>query len=684
MRPNSLRRYRSRSSSSSPRGPKSAWPPSVAMTVRRPPSMTTMASPSPVPAAMTARLPLRSAPGWSDTSSSSPSAQMPCAVASRSFSNRTRGAGIAAASRRSSTTQGRLGVTARPSTTGPAMPTHAAVMSPRGPAARKRSTMASSESNSRLGTVASRTSTGARPPGSNSASIVLVPPASPARITLLLCPRVDAHDRREELERLGLLPLERVAPDDRAEAAAVADGAHLVEDRLVLVGGAAREDHDAPAVEGGLDYVAHALGQRADRHLRRLVDLLGRRLLQLRRGQLHLDDVGAELRGDVRSVRGDVEGRLAVLAEPGAARVRPDDDGEPVGLRLDGHVADLLVHLQPVLRAGIDREADGHAAQAQRVLDRARDRLIRVLLLEQHVVVVGLENERHAARELTRAGLDEAERRRVGVAAGRDGQLEVVTRIVRVRVHGEAAGRAVLDALVHRQDHEPAGAGERARVQQARQVRQRAGIVAAVPGQDLSHSFAHDVRPPNGAARGRRSSAISIPRGPGRPAATSLAALLDGLGDEPRPARLVAGADAGALVAVKILVEEEKVAPVRIDLERPGGTVHGAPAVAAAQEQADEPARQLARDVPEVEQAVRPGRAFDLEVVAVEVVELLQRLDQQVVHREPHGAAPVRVAPEERRARFRGLVVHAMLHAVHRQRVRMLAMIARERADPVG
>src|SRR5438105_10512819 len=256
------------------------------MTVRRPPSMTTMASPSPVPAAMTARLPLRSAPGWSDTSSSSPSAQMPCAVASRSLSSRTRGAGIAAASRRSSTTQGRLGVTARPSTTGPAMPTHAAVMSPRGPAARKRSTMASSGSNSRLGTVASRT--GARPPGSNSASLGLVPPASPARITLLLCPRVDAHDRREGLERLGLLPLERVAPDDRAEAAAVADGAHLVEDRLVLVGGAAREDHDAPAVEGGLDHVAHALGERADGHLRRLVDFLGRRLLQVRRGQLHL------------------------------------------------------------------------------------------------------------------------------------------------------------------------------------------------------------------------------------------------------------------------------------------------------------------------------------------------------------------------------------------------------------
>ena len=36
---------------------------------------------------------------------------------------------------------------------------------------------------------------------------------------------------------------------------------------VVLVGGAAREDHDATAVEGGLHDVADPLGQRADRDL---------------------------------------------------------------------------------------------------------------------------------------------------------------------------------------------------------------------------------------------------------------------------------------------------------------------------------------------------------------------------------------------------------------------------------
>ena len=50
---------------------------------------------------------------------------------------------------------------------------------------------------------------------------------------------------------------------------------------------------------------------------------------------------------------------------------------------------------------------------------------------------------------------------------------------------------------------------------------------------------------------------------------------------------------------------------------------------------------------PERHAAARAGRALDLEVVAVVVVELLQRLDQQVVDREPDRAAPVGVAAEQ-------------------------------------
>src|SRR2546430_2667788 len=79
---------------------------------------------------------------------------------------------------------------------------------------------------------------------------------------------------------------------------------------------------------------AHAFGERPEGYPLVLVDLLRRGLFDVRRGQLHLDDVGAELGGDVGGVRRDVDRRLAFLGEPRAARVRPHHHGEPVRLRL--------------------------------------------------------------------------------------------------------------------------------------------------------------------------------------------------------------------------------------------------------------------------------------------------------------------------------------------------------------
>src|SRR6266851_1361202 len=106
---------------------------------------------------------------------------------------------------------------------------------------------------------------------------------------LLLLARVDLHHGVQEPQRVVARPLERVAPDDGAEAAAVADTAALVEDRLVVLpGGPAREDHDAAPVEGGLHHVAHPLAQRGHRHLGLLVGLLGLGLLDVLGGGLHL------------------------------------------------------------------------------------------------------------------------------------------------------------------------------------------------------------------------------------------------------------------------------------------------------------------------------------------------------------------------------------------------------------
>src|SRR4030095_8509999 len=120
----------------------------------------------------------------------------------------------------------------------------------------------------------------------------------------------------------------------------------------------------------------------------------------------------------------------------------------------------------------------------------------------------------------------------------------------------------------------------------------------------------------------------------------------------------MARADTSAVVAVEVFVEQDEIAPERIALEYLRAAVDGPPAVLIAQEDAREPPRALRGPPPQVERRRRARRERDLERVAVEVVELLQRLDQQVVDREPDGAAPVRVAPEEPARGLRRLGVH--------------------------
>src|SRR3989304_4097795 len=70
-------------------------------------------------------------------------------------------------------------------------------------------------------------------------------------------------------------------------------------------------------------------------------------------------------------------------------------------------------------RARVEGEADRHAAQAHGVADAAGERLRGIALLEQHVVAVELEDQRELPREIARPGPEEAERRRVPVAAPR-------------------------------------------------------------------------------------------------------------------------------------------------------------------------------------------------------------------------------------------------------------------------
>src|SRR5262252_7181000 len=68
-----------------------------------------------------------------------------------------------------------------------------------------------------------------------------------------------------------------------------------------------------------------------------------------------------------------------------------------------------------------------------------------------------------------------------------------------------------------------------------------------------------------------------------------------GARNDPGPASLVTGAEAGAIVAVEILVEEEIVAPMRIFLELPGSAVDRSIPVLVSEEDARKPSCNLLR-----------------------------------------------------------------------------------------
>ena len=102
------------------------------------------------------------------------------------------------------------------------------------------------------------------------------------------------------------------------------------------------------------------------------------------------------------------------------------------------------------------------------------------LLVASAVGVVALQDGRDLPGEGIGAGGDHAERRGIGVQSGLDGELVVVVRVIGRRVRREAARRAVLEALIDRQDHHLAGAAEFAGGQDAGQVGLGTGIVALV------------------------------------------------------------------------------------------------------------------------------------------------------------------------------------------------------------
>lgn len=309
-------------------------------------------------------------------------------------------------------------------------------------------------------------------------------------LPLLLLTFEDGHDIVEEGEGFVAGALEDIAAHDRAEAAAGIDGAGFIEQGVAIgVQGSAGEDDDATAIEGALDDVGDALGQGIARDTGALVDFGGCGLLQVGRGELHLDDVGAELGSDLGRVRRDIETGLAFLAQSTATGISPEDDRESGFLRFGGEIGELFILKATIGRARVDRVADSAAAQADGIVNRRRAGAKGIFLILQHIVVVEFEDERDLAGVIGGDRLDETQGSGVGIAAGIDRELDVIAGIVGGWIGGEGAGGAMLEALIDREDDKAASPAEATVGEKAGEIGEGARVLALVVIEDFGNAW---------------------------------------------------------------------------------------------------------------------------------------------------------------------------------------------------
>jgi hypothetical protein len=103
----------------------------------------------------------------------------------------------------------------------------------------------------------------------------------------------------------------------------------------------------------------------------------------------------------------------------------------------------------------------------------------------------------------------------------------------------------------------------------------------------------------------------------------------------------MASAKPGAIVTVEVFVEQNEIFPIWIALKELYSTGDGTAAIPIAKEDANEPAGDFTRHLPQVAFLLRVCRALHFEVLAVVVVKLLKRFDEKIVYGKPDGAAPV-------------------------------------------
>ena len=95
------------------------------------------------------------------------------------------------------------------------------------------------------------------------------------------------------------------------------------------------------------------------------------------------------------------------------------------------------------------------------------------------------------------------------------------------------------------------------------------------------------------------------------------ALLLNQLGDQARPTGLVARAQARAGVAMKIFMEQEIIPPARVGLQQFMVAIEGPPALLIAQEEIDQPVREMVCHAIQRGILAGAGRALDQKIIAV-------------------------------------------------------------------
>src|SRR5215472_4209664 len=105
---------------------------------------------------------------------------------------------------------------------------------------------------------------------------------------------------------------------------------------------------------------------------------------------------------------------------------------------------------------------------------------------------------------------------------------------------------------------------------------------------------------------------------------------------------------------VKVFVEEDSLVPCAVAPKKRAGAEHGPPSLGIAQEDADETALDLISHRAKMHPLSRARRQLDGEAFPEALMQMPQRLERQKIERKPDGAAPVRIAAEERGPRFRG------------------------------